>query len=330
MCLQTTLGVRALCEDITPLTPPIKYRYYLDDLNGISYHNYDKVSSVSSNAKKLFQTAIEEGINSTITDALFSVDSRVQLNQVYKMYYHNTFTEKLHQPDVMAQERGISFMLVNPSRHQFSSLFVRTFYVMVAADLPTLDVNIYDGSTLVKTETLVGVEAGKTYAVQVDMKFKEIYGSIKFVQDTFDVYQAKYNSDFMCCGNFINYSNGFNYVVKYSSGISSLKIEGGFGVSADVDVICDEDKIRCTLIPYLGEEIRFKAGIYLANEVLISDRLELFVLNNKEDILEVAKQWQKEYDTKMKRKIPNIFASLRGTDKCCFKNTGITKSIQLI
>jgi hypothetical protein len=321
MCNQTTIGVRALCESLTP--PPV-YKYYLDDLNGITYKNYAKVTSTTASA--LFNKAIQEGINSTISDALFSVGSPIQLTQVVNLYYHRDFSSTIYPAE--ASELGLVFNMLVPSQAQYSSIVIRKFYVNVATATPTLDININDGNTIVHTETLTDVEAGVTYEVVVDITLKNSFGSITFNHDGIDSYIAEFNPTYKCCGNITIYHTGFNYVMNKS--IGKLKLEGGLGVSADIDLICDEEKVKCTLIPYLGEEIRFKAGIYLANEVLVSDRVDLFVLNNKEDIMELAKQWQKEYDTKMARKVPQLLQSLRGTDSCCFKNKGVTKGILLI
>lgn len=323
MCLanQTTIGVRGLCgiEET--------YRYYLDDLNGITYQNYAKVAVAGDTASSLFSKAIEEGIKTTMSDIMYSTPSPIQFGAISKVYYHNQFTDTI-QP-VFAGDRGLIVSINNVSQIAYSSSYVRTIYVKVATDTPSLIVNVTDNNgVVVFTYELKNVVAGIEYTIEANIKVSTKVFTITFDQTTIETYQAQFNSQYQCCGKISNYINGFDYLLNRSQG--RYRVTGGFGVSADIDLACDEDKLMCTLLPYFGEEIRFKAGVYLANEVLVSDRLELFVMNNKEDILQLAQEWNKDYDEKLKRKVPHILNSLKGTDSCCFKVMGISKGVQLV
>ena len=322
MCLenQTTIGVRGLCE------PDETFKYYLDDLNGITYKNYAKVATASKTASSLFNKAIEYGIQSTMNDILFSTPSPIQLNSISNVYYHRDFTDTILS--TFTGQRGLEVSITAPTQIQYSSPIIRRVYIKTATDATDLEVNINVNNVSVRTEVLPTVVAGETYIIELNETIKERSFSITFDQTGIETYQAEYNSQYQCCGSVSNYSNGFDYLLRKKLG--RFRVTGGFGVSADIDLACDQEKLTCTLLPYFGEEIRFKAGIYLANEVLVSDRLELFVINGKEDILELAKAWQKDYSSRLKRKTPAILNSLRGTDACCFQKIGISKGIQLV
>ena len=321
MCLtnQTTIGVRGLCA------VGETYRYYLEDLNGITYQAYAKVAMASKTASSLFQTAITEAIKSTMSDIMYSTPSPIQFNNISQVYYHRDFSDTV-QP-VFAGERGLEVVINHPTQIQYSSSIVRTVYIRTVTDQVGLVVNLNVNGVIQRTETIDTI-AGQVYELQLNETVKYKSFSITYDQTTVETYQANFSTDYQCCGKVTNYINGFDYLLNRSLG--KYRVTGGFGVSADIDLACDEEKLMCTLLPYFGEEIRWKAGIYLANEVLVSDRLELFVMNNKEDIMQLAESWSKEYNEKLKRKVPMILNSLKGTDRCCFKVMGLSKGLQLV
>lgn len=321
MCLenQRIIGVRGLCEEGET------YKYYLDDLPGITYQNTAKTAVASKTASSLFAKAIEQGINSTMTDALYTINSPIQFNNVSNIYYHRDFSDAV-QP-VYAGERGLNVSMTYPTQVQFSSAIIRRVYIKTNTDVVGLVVNINVNGNIQRSET-IDVLAGQEYTIELNETIRYKDFSITFDQTTVETYQASFNSDYQCCGKIINYRNGFDYLLKRSLG--RFRVTGGFGVAADIDLACDEEKLMCTLLPYLGEEVRYKAGIYLANEMLVSDRLNLFTINNQEDIANLASSWSAEYQERLKRKVPQLLNSFRNTDKCCFKTLGITKSIQLI
>ena len=322
MCLenQQIIGVRGLCE------VGETYKYYLDDLNGITYQNLAKTAVASQTASSLFTTAIQEGIKGTISDILFSTPSPIQFNNISNVYYHRDFTETIQTGFVGS--RGLTVSINRSTQIQYSSPVVRTIYIKTATDTTDLIINVISNGVVVYTETIPTVVAGSVYTLSPNVTIKESSFSIEFDQTSIDVYQAAFNSDYQCCGKVSNYINGFDYLLNKSLG--RFRVTGGFGVSADIDLACDEEKLTCTLLPYFGEEVRWKAGIYLANAVLVSDRLTLFTINNKEDILQLAESWNAEYQTKLKRKASQVLNSLRGTDSCCFKQMGITRGVQLV
>lgn len=321
MCLlnQKTIGVRALCG------PDTFFKYYLDDLNGITYQNYAKVAMASKTASSLFKQAIDYGIQSTMNDILFSTPSPIQLNSISNVYYHREFTDTILP--VFVGERGLNVSVHNPTSIQYSSTVLRRVYIKADITQLAVPIHINVNNIIVRTE-LVDLVQGQEYVLELNETINSNSFSVTFDQTLIPVYQAGYNTQYQCCGSVNSYSNGFDYLM--TARLGRFRVSGGFGISADIDLICDEEKLTCTLLPYFGEEVRFKAGIYLANEVLVSDRLELFVINNKEDILQLAQAWQKDYDSRLQRKVPQILNSLRGTDKCCFRQLGVSQAIQLV
>ena len=322
MCLltQRTIGVKGLCG------PNETFKYYLEDLNGITYQNYAKVATASKTASSLFTQAIDYAIQSTMSDILFTTPSPIQLNSISNVYYHRDFSETVLP--VFIGQRGLEVTINHPTQIQYSSPIIRRVYIKTATDAVDLAININVNGVVVRTEIIPIVTAGQTYTIELNETITQRNFSVTFDQTVIETYQALYNTQYQCCGSVSNYTNGFDYLLNRTLG--KFRVTGGFGISADIDLACDQDKLTCTLLPYFGEEIRFKAGVYLANEVLVSDRLELFVMNNKEDILEVAKSWQKEYNGRLKRKVPAILNSLKSTDACCFKQLGISRGIQLV
>lgn len=321
MCLlnQKTIGVRALCG------PDTFFKYYLDDLNGITYQNYAKVAMASKTASGLFKQAIDYGIQSTMNDILFSTPSPIQLNSISNVYYHREFTDTILP--VFVGERGLTVQVLNPTSIQYSTAVIRRIYIKSRYTQLNNVININVNGLVVKSVNADFFQ-DEVVVIELNEAIKANNFSITFDQTNSLLYQAEFNSQYQCCGSVNSYSNGFDYLM--TARLGRFRVSGGFGISADIDLICDEEKLTCTLLPYFGEEVRFKAGIYLANEVLVSDRLELFVINNKEDILQLAQAWQKDYDSRLQRKVPQILNSLRGTDKCCFRQLGVSQAIQLV
>jgi hypothetical protein len=320
MCLtnQTTIGVRGLC--VVGET----YRYYLDDLNGITYQNYAKVAVAGDTATSLFSKAIEEGIKTTMSDILYSTPSPIQFNNISQVYYHRDFSDTVLP--VFVGERGLDVVINHPTQVQYSSSIIRTVYIRTVNDQPGLVVNLNVNGVIQRTETIDTI-GGQVYELHLNETVKYKSFSITFDQTLVETYQALFSTDYQCCGQVPNYRHGFDLILNKKPG--KYRITGGFGVSADIDLACDEEKLICTLLPHFGEEIRWQAGIYLAQEVQVSDRLELFVMNNKQDIAALAQVWNNNYEEKLKRKVPMILNSLKGTDQCCFKVMGVRIGVQL-
>lgn len=325
MCEQTILGTNYACE--APLTP---WKYLLEDLPGVSIKSAASIAEESG--RELLDKVIRMGIDKTMNDVLYyrTKNDRspiINFNTIQSVYYQQEFSTRVQTGQLGNGDRGISFTLTNPSYYQFSSLFLRTVYIKTVNNA-TFNVNVYSNGQLIYTENITTI-GGQTYTLSnLNLMVSGNDVSITYNQDAIDVYQAVISSQ-NCCGYRPPTCDGCGFDFTYKHG-GRLKVEGGFGVTADLDVICNEEKFKCAMLPYFGQEARLQAGIALVNEALVSSRMNFFTINNIEALQELASMWLKEYNDLIISKVPSMRMAFKSADNCCFKNTYINTKTLLV
>lgn len=308
---QTFLGTRGYC------TPDTSYTLYLEDLNGLSNTAFSKISGTSG--YDLVNLAIREGIRKLVNDIALT-----HTNTLVDVYHQSEFTNTINTIPTVPTERGIKVSMYNAQHYQLSTLQLRTVYIKVNTPLVDVALNIYADGVLVYSDVVSTVNNQLTYFPTQEVKGRSI--EVTFEQNGVETYQAYINTNNCNCKKpLYTKSCGLSYLTK-----DKLFVEGGFGINVDIDLLCDADKIACSLLPYFMYEARLAAGIYIAQEVMVTDRLNFFTTNNKEDIAEMARGWNNEYWEGIKSKLARVSYAIKCIDSNCFSCNSVKQTIQLV
>lgn len=337
---QKLLGVRADCSD------EVSYKIYLDDVEGL---DLKKVSNVASNSTglELMRKAIKQGFELTLEDAINNDEGSVIARNYTELYFQNKFTSRQVAAET-DQVRGISFEIQYPHKYQFSEIRIQNIYIKTLSNLNDAQILIItnekefliidDGSVLevasktgnvvdtvivegeqnpvdVNTLTLPNLIANETYTFHnLNFDTNSYHVEIAFDQSNTDVSQA-YLPTTGCCGN-----------IKVLDSYNGLKIRGGYGVSADVAVACDMERVQCFMLNELAYVARYRAVMYLIQDAVLSDRMNFFTQNAKQDLEAYAKHISTKYHNLLNRKIVHLKSLLSQQDKNCFAcSTGVKR-----
>lgn len=333
---QKYIGIRADCE-INPC------QIYLDDVEGI---DAKKVGNFASNSTgiELMKKAIRQGIELTLEDAINTDSYNLTTNSFSQLYFQNKFkTTFENEFDGM---RGIDFEIEYPQKYQFSNLQIQNIYVRTRTTLVNAQLIIFTNdkeylvtkdnrvllveSKLVNQVLTVIDEQGdevlvsnlllptfignETYSfMNLNFETADTKASIKFDQTNTGVYNT-YLPTAGCCGS-----------VTVMKNFNGLVIEGGYGVSADIAVKCDSNKIKCFLLPNLVYSARYRAVMYLIQEAMLTDRMNFFAQNAQDDLQSFGKHISTLYYQSLNRKLPSLKNLLAQNDKNCFSCSSVKR-----
>ena len=103
----------------------------------------------------------------------------------------------------------------------------------------------------------------------------------------------------------------------------SLDFEGDeslvwYGIRADVQLICDTEKMICLLAHKNKVVFLYALGVELMNEFVASDRLNFLTLNNKDWAAAKSLEWEARYKEMWAVNGQSIRRSLMNEEKDCF------------
>lgn len=333
---QKLLGVRAECE-VNPC------QIYLDDVEGI---DAKKVANLASNSTgiELMKKAIRQGFELTLEDALNTDSYKLTTNTFTQVYFQNKF--KTTYQNQSAGMRGIEFEIEYPQKYQFSNLQIQNIYVrtrttlvnaqliistndkeylitkdnrilLVESKLVNEVLSVIDeegNEVLVASLELPTFTADETYSfTYLNFETGDFKTKIQFDQTNTAVYNT-YLPTVGCCGS-----------VTVQKSFNGLSIEGGYGVSADVAISCDSDKIKCFILPHLVYSVRFRAMMYLIQDAMLTDRMNFFAQNAQEDLEAFGKHISNQYYQSLGRKVPMLKNMLAQNDKNCFSCSSVKR-----
>ncbi|WP_338764162.1 hypothetical protein WAF17_21165 [Bernardetia sp. ABR2-2B] len=345
---QKLLGVRADCSD------EVSYKIYLDDVEGL---DLKKVSNVASNSTglELMRKAIKQGFELTLEDAINNDTGSVISRNYTELYFQNKFTSRQVTAEA-DQVRGISFEIQHPQKYQFSEIRIQNLYVktlsnlddaqiliitnekefLLTADSRILEVEAKTGNTVdtvideegtsipVSSLTLPNLVANETYSFHnLNFDTNSYKVEIAFDQTSTDVSQAYLPSTgcTSCGGGSVNVLDVYN----------GLKIRGGYGVSADVAVACDMERVKCFMLNELAYVARYRAVMYLIQDAALTDRMNFFAQNAQEDLEAFGKHISSKYYSLLNRKIVHLKSLLSQQDKNCFAcSTGVKRGTIIV
>lgn len=312
-CFENFIGIRSTDPETAPTS-----KLYIDDIPGIDVARMAKIAA-DKNGVAIIQKAIENACDETCEDALNYKPEGGKLpimrtNSVGNAYAQSNFRDTVLN-GVTGQE-GISFELRNPDLYQLSRLFIKRIHIKPESDIDSLTVTISDTTNTELTVSDLVAGKVKTFEVNHAVEGKKVSLLLDHSAENFFKAYApnEVESDCLGCGN--------KRSIYQTERSAYIKVTGGFGISADVDLACDLDKIKCQILPYLKYAVRWKAAMILALEGQFSDRANFFSQNVKfDDYMAFAEE---SYHKKIQETVPSLKNILKFSDRNCFECGGLT------
>ncbi len=312
-CFENFIGIRALGE-----SP--KSSLFIEEVPGIDIKRMANIAADSTGAT-LIRKAIRNACDEACEEALNyrsdpSKSPLMLLNATGSMYSQSKFLDNALA--LAGGYYGIRFELRRPDYYQHSSLVVKRIYLRSLYDASGVVVRIVDGDKITNLDP-IDLIGGETYAIEevnyrANSRKIEIQADHSAVQ-LYQAYTPAYNTGCRSCSG----RKGVE-----DSGISEMLVTGASGVTADVALECDTDRIKCAILPYLRYAIQYKAAMNLALEGRFSDRLNFYAASM--DFEQFFSFAQEQYNERMMRVVPSIRSLLRPQDRNCFFCSGTTRT----
>lgn len=313
-CYDNYIGVRGEQGAAAP-----RSGLYIEDVPGVDVKRMANIASDSTGVG-LIKKCIREACDQVTEEALNYRNGKAQPIQVGINYTGATYTQSKYTDNLLQAyngERGLLVELRRPDFYQFSSLVVKRIYLKAGQDVSGVIVKIKEGD---KVTSLDPVDLLKDEVLTIDeINYKSGNRKIEIVTDQtgirfYQAYTPAYSGCQSCGGNRNRY---------IQDTISQLYVDGGFGVSADVALECDLDRIKCGILPYLRYAVRYKAVMLLALEGKFTDRLNFYAASM--DFDEFYGYMDEKYEEAIERQIPSLRHLLKPLDHNCFKCYGTAR-----
>lgn len=317
-CLTNYIGVYGHCTAGTP-----KSGLYINkNLAGISLKKAANITEGEIiTGVDLLNQAIDNGIQLTRSAIVSEMLGTVRFNSIISSgqygKYEPDFTNTDNYLPATAANRGLKFELDNECR--LSSLYVKRVSVLTNSTITGGTLTITDGGT-VTTYTFDATAKVITY---VETNYKAQSGTITITLDNTSISVA--DSD-------LYYSGGCGYCCNTCSGNcgSGLSVWGWdgtnntgttYGLSALVNVICDEEKFFCEIssIPDLAWMALYKAGIFAFEYAILSNRINAFTNYGQEQVSAQIEQWEQLFEAAKKKVVAQLPKYLLSIDNCCIE-----------
>lgn len=306
-CFKNYIGVKPC--DTTSVS-----KLFINDLEGI---NLEMASSVADSnydsGVDLLKAKIDHALGLMQEDLRAYLMPFIRLDSVVDHQDVGFLKDAANFEGLMARKRGIR---LKKFRGKISKLFINK--VSVCADtIGTHQLLIKDGSTEVSFDFEV-TASGEPVEVDVCYLANDCEVFIYIDNSAFNPCITKIK-DAGCACKMKSYGNGnFNAI-----GWDGLKSSNNsYGITAQVNLECDESVIMCMLKNRLGYQALYRAGAEVMKEVQNSDRLNSFTICGFERAVELEQEWMQEYDKRMKVLAATLPNMLRGADKLCINCNG--------
>lgn len=242
-----------------------------------------------------------------------AIHSTGQYGQFYKDY-----TDTDYYLAASAANRGLKFELSQCCK--LTSLYIRRVQVLMNSTLSSQTLTITDGGTTT-TKTFSTTAQVPT---DVEVNYKASSPTVLITLD--NTSQSVNNSTLNYSGSCGFCSNDCCNNHLCDKALSVWGWDGtntngtSYGLSARVDVVCDEYKFFCELanaIPDVAWLTMYHAGIWFFEYLLTTGRVNVYTLYNKETISARIEQWSQKADEIEKKIVKQLPRYLAMIDDCC-------------
>lgn len=317
-CLTNYINVYGHCDGGTPSSG----LYINKHLAGISLKraaNYAEGELQTGVA--LLEQAIENGIAQTRSALVSEMLGTVRFNSISSSgqygKYPLDFTDTTEYLAATAASRGLKFELDNACR--LSKIYVRRVQILTNTTVTNGTLTITDGGET--TSYTFSTQPQEITFVETNYKAQSTTVKITLNNAAMSVADSDlyYNGN---CGFCCNTCKG-----SCDSGLSVWGWDGTnttsttYGLSALVDVICDEEKFFCEIshIPDVAWMCLYQAGIWAFEYGILSNRINVYTNYGKEQLILQTQQWRLLFDEKKDKVVKQLPKYLLSIDSCCIE-----------
>lgn len=294
-CTDNFIGIR-VCGAGTS-----KSGYYIEDLEGINLQSAADIA-VDSDAVSLINSKIQFAIKQTVNDAAAKIPN-LQFNVLAESLRSCDFsgTKTANTPSVTVTR--------NNYKSPLSNLVLNRIIVKLGQDY-TGDLQVLDGGQVVET---ISISATADTDLIIDGLAVIVEGdlSVRINSAGLEPYTA------------------YRYGQAWDAAVGScclrpwdspfLQMTDGYGIVADVSVVCSDEKLLCRLLYPLKDAILYRTGIEILNEWLATDRVNFLAVNGQEWAENKKTEWAQAYNAKLSFALSSAaLKTLQKIDPVCF------------
>lgn len=316
-CFDNYILVRGHCGTATPSTS-----LYINDLPGITLSAAANTAQELQTGVTLLNRCIEQGITNTREQLVGEILGTYQFNKAVSTGSYGMFTEDIdltaNYLSTSVSERGLKFELRNDCRlTQFHVKRVRVLTNTSGEQTLT----IIDGVT---ENNYVFTSVAKV-PQWVETNYFANSEQIKIVMDDVSVNNStlNYTGDCGFCSNDCASCGSCGC----TSGLSVWGWDGTnengntYGLSAIVHVVCSEEKFFCEIsqLSSVAQMVWKNAGVVFLDNLLHTNRINVYTIYGKEDAANLKAQWQEEVielKEKLAKQLPKYLSQI---DSCCIE-----------
>lgn len=317
-CLTNYIGVYGYCGNDVPTSG----LYINKNLAGISLKRAANIAEGEiQTGVALLNQAIDNGVEISRSALVSEMLGTVRFNSITSSgqygKYELDFTDTDNYLTVVAASRGLKFQLDNNCR--LSTIYVRRVQILTNTTVTNGTLTITDGGE-VTTYTFSAAAKEITF---VETNYKAVSPTVLITLNNAAISVADsdlyYNGN---CGYCCNDCGG-----GCDSGLSVWGWDGTnttgstYGLSALVDVMCDEKKFFCEIsaIPDVAWMSLYNAGIWAFEYALLSNRINVYTNYGNDQISAQIAQWQQLSDAIKAKVVKQLPKYLLSIDTCCIE-----------
>lgn len=293
-CLKDYIGIRGECNNAT---------LYLDDLPGIDFIKASKFTNpMLKRPMDIVNKAFGQAQKEVIKDVLslincYNYNSIINEKQ-YNYAGNYTYYGEVDKTVKIKATKSISDRFVN----------LRLFNLEIVSDRQiSKDFIVTDGYGFEETLT-VELEKGINY-IDIDYTTKSEYLSIEFNLSDFKIGMKEYSNCDECssiipsCSTCIVSCQDCSNLVVELDGSYTYKI----GLNIIVRCEADECQLLKSLIPSIDVVLLYKTAILYLLEIKLSENMNAYVRNSKDDIEQILALYMGGYDNQNQTNIPSMY-----------------------
>ena len=307
-CKNSIIGIRGVCVETTS-----PYLYFINDLPGITIQKAANVAGIEQGTGvNILERSIEQGINTAQRGLIQALLGVVKFGAINNSALSGAIGGGVYRS--VSGAVGHNYRL-NQNICRLQAMYVPYVDVLIETTA-NVTLKIVDNDTITQwTKQVIG---GKI--TRFDTNYKAVTNEV-----TITIENAQGGALLVSDGSLLytgsNYWNcspcGLTCDSPMASSSSTTNDGKSNGIQVLIQTICDEDKLFCEVSKFIAEGAWYASGIWFLEELLASDRLNVYTTYSQQEAADQIIRWTVKYDAilaDLKMRLPKFLLNL---DRCC-------------